>query len=76
MMEIVSIVVFASALVTSVAVIAFAIGPRWSRILRVAGGQNDRGFAPLERLVQAERRIAIRRRASLPVPVRRLREVA
>ena len=76
MMEIVSIVVFASALVTSVAVIALAIGPRWSRILRVAGGHNDRGFAPLERLVQAERRIAIRRRASLPVPVRRLREVA
>jgi hypothetical protein len=76
MMTIVSIVVFAGALVTAVAVIALAIGPHWSRIMRVAGGRIDRGFAPLEQLVRAERRIAVRRRASLPAPVRRLREVA
>jgi hypothetical protein len=76
MMTIVSIVVFAGALVTAIAVIALAVGPHGSRILRVAAGHADRSFAPLEQLVRAERRIAIRRRASLPAPVRRLREVA
>lgn len=76
MMVVVSIVVFAGALATALAVIAFAVGPLWSRILRVIAGQADRGFAPLEQLVRAERRIAVRRRASLPAPARRLREVA
>lgn len=76
MMTIVSIVVFAGALMTAVAVIVLAIGPHWSRILRVAAGHADRHFAPLEQLVRAERRIAVRRRASLPMPVRHLREVA
>lgn len=76
MMTVVSMMVFAGALTTSIAVIALAIGPRWSRILRVAAGLPDRSFAPLERLALAERRIAIRRRVSMPAPARRLREVA
>jgi len=76
MMAVVSIVVFAGALVTAIAVIAFAVGPHWLRIVRVAAGHADRGFAPLEQLARAERRISVRRRESLPVPAQRLREVA
>ncbi len=76
MMTVVSMMVFAGALATSIAVILLAVGPHWSRILRVAAGHRDRAFAPLERLALAERRIAVRRRVSMPAPARRLREVA
>ncbi|MBJ6121187.1 hypothetical protein JAO74_05210 [Sphingomonas sp. BT553] len=78
MVAVMSIMVFAGALAVSVAIIAAAVGPQWQRILRLAAGQTDRAFAPLEQLARAERHIAVRRWASTPVPasVRRLREVA
>ncbi len=48
------------------------------RIARLALGHVEQGFAPLGQLAQAERRIAVRRWASAPVPapIRRMREAA
>ena len=77
-MIVVSALVFSTALAVSLAVIALAIGPQWRRIVRMAMGHVEPSFAPLEALALAERRIAVRRWASAPVPspIRRLREVA
>ena len=77
-MIVVSALLFSSALAVSVAVIALAIGPQWRRIARMAMGHVEPSFAPLETLALAERRIAVRRWASAPVPspTRWLREVA
>lgn len=78
MMALVSILVFAGAFALSVGIIAAAVGPHWRRIARLATGQVDEQFAPLGQLALAERRIAVRRWASAPVPapIRRMREAA
>ena len=78
MMAMVSILVFASAFGLSAGIIAAAVGPQWRRIVRLAAGRLEQGFAPLEQLAMAERRIAVRRWASAPVPapIRRMREAA
>ncbi len=70
--------VFTGAFALSVGVIAASILPQWQRIARLASGQIEPAFAPLAALAGAERRIAVRRWASAPVPqpIRRLREVA
>lgn len=78
MMALVSILVFAGAFALSFGIIAAAVGPQWRRIARLAAGQVDEQFAPLGQLALAERRIAVRRWASAPVPapIRRMREAA
>lgn len=78
MMMVVGSLVFASALVLSVGVIAASIAPQWRRIVRLASGQVETPFAPLAALAHAERRIAVRRWASAtaPVPTRRMRAAA
>lgn len=75
---VISIVVFTGAFVLSAAVIAAAVGPQWRRIMRLAAGNTERAFAPLEQLARAERHIAVRRWATMPAPAsnRRFREVA
>ena len=78
MIAVISILVFAGALALSMGVIAMAIGPKWRRIARLAMGHVETSFTPLGTLARAERRIAVRRWASAPIPapIRRMREVA
>lgn len=78
MVAVIGSLVFAGAFALSVFVIAAAVAPQWRRILRTAMGQPEAGFAPLRELVQAERRIAVRRWASVsvPAPYSRSREAA
>ena len=78
MIAVVSILVFAGAFALSAGVIAMAVGPQWRRIVSLAIGRTEQSFAPLQQLALAERRIAVRRWASapLPAPLRRLHEAA
>ena len=75
MMAMVSMMVFSSALALACAVMWVSIAPQWRRIVMVASGRIEAPFHPLEQLARAERRIAVRRWASAPVPapLRRLR---
>ena len=75
MMMVVSALVFAGAMTLSLAAMWLTVAPQWQRVLRLASGQADRPFHPLEQLALAERRIAVRRWAATPAyaPVRRLR---
>ncbi|WP_174292442.1 hypothetical protein [Sphingomonas bacterium] len=77
-MAIIGFIVFAGALALSIAVIALMVVPQWQRIALLAMGNMETGFAPLERLAVAERRIAVRRWAAQPIPPAfiRLREAA
>ncbi|MBB4154024.1 putative butyrate kinase (DUF1464 family) [Sphingomonas jinjuensis] len=79
MVAVISTLIFAGAAALALGVIALSVGPQWRRIVRVAMGQAEDRFTPLSTLVQAERRIAVRRwSASAPVPVeiRRMRAAA
>ena len=78
MTAILGVIVFTGAFALSIGVIVAMIAPQWRRIARLASGQIEPGFTPLAALAGAERRIAVRRWASAPVPhsIRRLREVA
>lgn len=78
MVAVVSVVVFAGAFAVAAGVIAATVAPQWQRIVRLAAGNVEPAFAPLSQLASAERRIAVRRWASAPVPagVRRLRAAA
>ena len=69
---------FGGAFLCAAGVIAASVVPQWQRIVRLASGQVETAFSPLSELALAERRIAVRRWASAPVPaaVRRLRAVA
>ena len=78
MVAVVSVLVFAGAFAVAAGVIAATVAPQWQRIVRLASGHVEPAFAPLSQLALAERRIAVRRWASAPVPagVRRLRAAA
>jgi len=70
-MVVLSFIVFAGALATSMAVILLAVGPQWRRIVQLAMGRVETPalpFAPLRELAVAERRIAVRRWASQSAP--------
>lgn len=72
MVTIFSAAVFLGAFATSGLTIAGMVGPQWRRIARLAAGHVEPTFAPLTTLVQAERRIAVRRWANAtPTPARR-----
>ena len=75
MMAVIGTLVFAGAMAMAVATIWVSIAPHWRRIARLAGGHVEQPFHPLETLARAERRIAVRRWAAVPVPasLRRLR---
>ena len=78
MMALVSLLVFSGAMTASVAIIAAAVAPQWRRIVRLAAGNVEQPFTPLGHLRIAERRIAVRRWASEPIPasIDRLRAAA
>ncbi len=78
MTAIVGIFIFTGAFALSVGVIAVSIISQWRRIAHLATGHIEPTFTPLAALAGAERRIAVRRWASAPIPqpVRRLREAA
>jgi hypothetical protein len=78
MVAAVSVLVFVGAFLTAAGVIVATVAPQWQRIVRLASGQVESAFTPLSELALAERRIAVRRWASAPVPaaVRRLRAAA
>jgi NADH:ubiquinone oxidoreductase subunit 6 (subunit J) len=68
-MAVLSILVFAGALVLSVAMIAMAIGPQWQRIVRLAMGHVEPAFTTVGTVMVADRRITVRRWASAPTLV-------
>jgi hypothetical protein len=68
MVAVLVVLVFSGAFLAAVGVIAATIAPQWRRILRLAAGHVEPAFAPLSQLASAERRIAVRRWASAPVP--------
>ena len=68
MMTLVSMLIFSGAMAASIAVIAMTVAPQWRRIVHLALGNIEHRFAPLEQLAVAERRIAVRRRASESAP--------
>ena len=79
MVSIIGFLLFSGAMALSIGVIAASVMPQWRRIARLASGQV-RGIVctPLATLAHAERRIAVRRWASAPVPapIGRLRAAA
>lgn len=78
MVAAVSVLVFVGAFLAAAGVIAATVAPQWRRIVSLAAGNVEPAFSPLSQLASAERRIAVRRWASAPVPagVRRLRAAA
>ncbi len=78
MVAVISVLVFVGAFLAAAGVIAMTVTPQWRRIVSLASGNVEPAFSPLSQLASAERRIAIRRWASAPVPagVRRLRAAA
>lgn len=77
-MAVIGILILAGALAISLAVIAGMVLPQWRRIARLATGHPEPSFMPLHALAMAERRIAVRRWASMPMraAVTRLRAAA
>ena len=69
MMAMISILVFTGAMALACAVMWVTVAPQWRRIARLASGQVEQSFDPLEQLARAERRIAVRRWATAPTPV-------
>ena len=68
MVAVITVVVFVGAFLAATGVIAATVAPQWRRIMSLASGNVEPAFAPLSQLVSAERRIAVRRWASAPVP--------
>jgi len=68
MMALIGTLVFVGALTLSIGMIAMTVGPQWRRMVWLASGNVETGFTPLATLAQAERRIAVRRWAAVPVP--------
>ncbi len=65
--QLVGTVVFSGAAGLAGSTIWSSVAPQWQRIARLAVGIPEVSYAPLSQLVQAERRIAVRRWSS---PVR------
>lgn len=78
MVAVLSAMVFVGAFLAAAGVMVATLAPQWRRIVRLASGHVEPAFAPLSQLAHAERRIAVRRWASAPVPaaVHRLRAAA
>jgi hypothetical protein len=77
MMQVLAAILFAGAMAMAVGTIVAMVAPQWRRIVRLASGRPDEVFHPLAQLVQAERRIAVRRWASQGYrPAAGLREAA
>lgn len=68
MVPMLSILVFSGAFTAATGVMVLTVGPQWRRVVRLAMGHVEPSFAPLATLATAERRIAIRRWASIPAP--------
>ena len=60
-MQVVASLAFSGAAAVAGGTIYTSVAPQWWRILRLASGRPETAFAPLTQLVQAERRIAVRR---------------
>ncbi len=74
--QVVGMVVFSGAAGLAGSTIWSSVAPQWRRIVRLATGIPDVSYAPLSQLVQAERRIDVRRWSSLARPMFAWREVA
>ncbi len=69
-MQVLASLAFSGAAAVAGGAIYTSVAPQWRRILSLAAGNPEIAFAPLTQLVQAERRIAVRRwsAASRPMP--------
>lgn len=73
-----STVVFAGSTTLAAVAIWSTLAPQWRRVLRLAAGHVEQPFQPLHALAVAERRIAVRRWATVSAPseMNRLRAAA
>ena len=69
MMQIVGLMTFSGAAAAAGATIYASVAPQWRRILSLAAGNMEVSTTPLHQLVQAERRIAVRRWSASSRPV-------
>lgn len=77
MLTVLMTAIFGAALAVVVYAIASTVAPEAGRIVEILFARPQPRFAPLSSLVHAERRIAVRRWASLPkVESPRMREAA
>ena len=75
-MQVVASLAFSGAAAAAGATIYSSVVPQWRRILNLAAGHPETAFAPLTQLVQAERRIAVRRWSASSRPALDWRAVA
>ncbi|HEX8484747.1 hypothetical protein [Sphingomonas sp.] len=68
MMTILNAVIFLGSFAVAVGVIASSIVPQWRRIAHLAMGNLERPVVMITTPAHAERRIAVRRWAAMPVP--------
>ena len=61
LMQIVETAVFSGAAAAAGGTLYASVAPQWRRIVSLAVGHPEMEHAPLRQLVQAERRIAVRR---------------
>lgn len=75
-MQVLASLAFSGAAAAAGATIYTSVAPQWRRILSLAAGNPEVSFAPLTQLVQAERRIAVRRWSTASRPALDWRAVA
>ena len=68
MMTMMTVAIFSGAMALASLAIWLTIAPQWNRIVRLALGEVEQPFQPLQALASAERRIAVRRWAATPIP--------
>ena len=68
-MQVLASLAFSVAAAVAGGTIYASVAPQWRRIVRLASGQPETAFTPLSQLVQAERRIAVRRWSATSRPV-------
>lgn len=73
MMTVAATMVFMGALALAMAAMWITVAPQWQRVVRLAAGNVEQPFISFDSLARGEHRLAVRRSASVPVPVRRLR---
>ncbi len=68
MMAVIGMMIFTGAMAIAVAAIWVSVAPQWRRIVRIAGGDVEQRFSPATTPVRADRRVVVRRWASLRAP--------
>lgn len=78
MMAVIVGLIFAGACAVALVVIISSVAPQWHRIARLVSGHVEPAFQPIQTLIIADRRVAVRRWTSASIQARlaRLHEAA